>query len=309
MTDWWQIFPQGRQTLTIEDAEGEKVAVAYGEAGTGQPLFLLHGIGSWSYSWRHNVKPLSQHFRVICPDAKGHGFSPASTAPETVGHQIVELTRIIQALTDQPAILVGESLGALTALAVAQAHPELIERLVLINVPIFPRQLPSLGMRSLADIPLDLVRWFDQSRLIRSFAPVVRSITWLMRQEVVADPNSITDEEIYWLTYPYVEFPGTITQFATDLQQSAREIRNLQTGQPSIIRTIQQDLAKVVCPTLILWGECDRWFPVADGEKLHAHLPNSQFQVIPNCGHNSSSSAAPVNEAILSFMQTEAATR
>ncbi|NJL40778.1 MAG: alpha/beta hydrolase, partial [Leptolyngbyaceae cyanobacterium SM1_4_3] len=46
MTDWWQIFPQGRQTLTLEDAEGEQVAIAYGEAGTGQPLFLLHGIGS-----------------------------------------------------------------------------------------------------------------------------------------------------------------------------------------------------------------------------------------------------------------------
>jgi pimeloyl-ACP methyl ester carboxylesterase len=304
MTNWWQLtFPQGRQTLVIEDAGGERVAIAYGEKGTGQPMFLLHGIASWSYSWRHCIEPFSQQFRVICADAKGHGFSQSSSKPEIIGHQVIELKHMIQALADQPAILVGESLGALIALALAQLHPELISQLVLINVPIFPRQLPSWRMELLAHFPLDVVRMVDQWQLIRPFAPIVRELTRLARQEIVVDAACITDEELYWLTYPYIEFPGVLTQYVTDLQQGAKEIERSLRNEPSWISTIQENLHKVTCPTLILWGEQDQWFPVRDGEELHARLPNSKLQVIPNCGHNAiGCSPKAVSEAILAFL-------
>ena len=68
--DWWtSTFPKGRQTLTIDDAEGQPVAIAYGEVGQGQPLVLVHGIGVWSYAWQGNVSALAQHYRVICFDS------------------------------------------------------------------------------------------------------------------------------------------------------------------------------------------------------------------------------------------------
>ena len=92
MQDWWSTtFPKGRQTVTITDANGYPVKIAYGEKGKGKPLFLVHGIGSWSYGWRHNIDRLSQHFRVICFDAKGHGFSDRPLYAEQVGHQIIEI--------------------------------------------------------------------------------------------------------------------------------------------------------------------------------------------------------------------------
>ena len=301
MQDWWQQhFPKGRQTLAINDASGQDVTIAYGEVGTGKPLFLLHGLGSWSYNWRCNIQFLSQHFRVICVDAKGYGFSQTSALPETVGHQVVELAQIISALCETPALLAAESLGALTALAVAQSHPQLVGRSVLINVPVFPRQLPNVGMQLLSYLPLDLVQWVDQMQLIRPFTPLVQALTRLVRQEVVVDPNSITDEEIYWLTYPYLHIPGTLTQFAADLQLAAREIDRLNQNQPNLLTSIQQNLPTTFCPTLILWSDCDRWFPVEDGQKLHDRLPNSQFQVISNCGHVASSgNPEAVNTAIL----------
>lgn len=300
--DWWkQHFPNGRQTLTIQDASGRDVAIAYGEVGTGQPLFLLHGVGSWSYNWRCNIQPLSQHFRVICVDAKGHGFSEPAGLPETIGHQIPELAQIIRALSDRPVLIAAESLGALTALATAQTYPELVDRLVLINVPIFPNELPSWGMRSLAYLPLELVEWVDQQQITRLVEPLVRQLTWLVRQEVVFDPSQTTDEDTYWLTYPYLYLRGRLTQFTVDLQLAAREIENLHKGEPNLIRSIQQQLPTTNCPILILWSDCDRWFPVEDGEKLHAHLPNSRLQIIPNCGHVAScASPEVVNAAILS---------
>jgi pimeloyl-ACP methyl ester carboxylesterase len=310
MDQWWQTtFPKGKQMLDLELSDSkQRFQVAYGEKGSGQPVFLLHGIGSWSYSWRYSVDPLSQHFRVICLDATGHGFSPPSPCATVSGHQAIELQHIVQTLANtQPAVLIGESLGALTALLVAQKNPSLIERLVLINIPIFPRQLPSTGMRLLASIPIDLVRWFDQRQLVRPFAPIVRQVTRILREEVVFDPNTITDEEIYWLTYPYIHFPGTISQFALNLQQGAQEIDRLYQNQPNLITSIQQSLDTVTQPTLILWGEQDRWFPVEDGKQLCDRLPHAQLEIIPRCGHNASSSNPDaINDALVRFLVKKA---
>lgn len=301
---WWQEnFPAGQQVLPIRDALGREVLIAYGEAGSGQPIVLLHGIGSWSYNWRHNVSALSQHFRVICMDAKGYGFSQTASPPETTGHQIVELSRVIEALSDQPVILAAESLGALTALAGAQTYPSLIDRLILINVPIFPQKLPSWGMQALSYLPLFLVQGVDQSQVLQPFAPLIRLLTRWVRQEVVFDPAQITDAEIEALIYPYLYNPGTLSQFVVDLQLAAQEIDKLQRRQPNLISRIQQNLAHVTCPALILWSDCDRWFPIQDGKKLHEQLPNAQFQMIPNCGHVATSgNPEAVNAAILKFL-------
>ncbi|NJR67039.1 MAG: alpha/beta fold hydrolase [Leptolyngbyaceae cyanobacterium CRU_2_3] len=295
------------RSFALDFAGHRPMAIAYGEAGSGQPLFLLHGLGSWSYNWRFCVEPLARSFRVICVDAKGYGFSEASTLlPEPLlepaEHQVVELVRIIQALSDSPVIIAAESLGALTALAVAQRHPKLIERLIVINVPIFPKRLPSLGMRSLASLPLPLVQWLDQGQYIRPLAPLARQITRMIRREVVFDPKTITAEEIYWLTYPYLYLPGTLTQFAKDLRLAAQQIDRLHCQQPNLISEIQQDLAKIVCPTLILWSDQDRWFPLEDGRHLKHRLPHARFQVLPCCGHVASSNQPKaVNQAILGF--------
>lgn len=303
--DWWETtFPKGRQTLTITDASGYPVQIAYGEKGTGKPLFLVHGIGSWSYGWRHNIDHLSQHFRVICFDAKGHGFSDKPEYSEQLGHQIIETKQIIEALCDEPAVVVAESLGALVSLGVAAEYSELFARLVVINVPIFPERLPNRGMRLLSYLPLDLVRIVDNLQLPRLFAPLVWAIVAIERREIVANPDEMTFEEVYWGTYPYLELPNTLTKYAEALQQSAREIERLLQNQPNIISRIQNSLHKIDSPTLILWGEKDNWFSVKNGEKLHDYLPGSRLKIIPNCGHDASAgSPKEVNSAILEFLQ------
>ncbi|MBW4574571.1 MAG: alpha/beta hydrolase [Aphanothece sp. CMT-3BRIN-NPC111] len=304
-SDWWQAtFPKGRQTLTITDASGHPVKIAYGEKGIGKPLVLVHGIGSWSYGWRHNIEALAQHFRVICFDTKGNGFSDKPPQPEIPGHQVVELARIIQALCNEPAIVVAESLGALITLATAQAYPELFAQLVVINVPIFPERLPSRGMRLLSDLPLDLIRLVDNLRLASLFAPLVRQILAIERSEVVVDAAAITEEDVYWITYPYIEFPNALTKYVEDLQNAAQEIQKIEQNLPNIISNIQDNLSAIAIPTLILWSAQDRWFPVKDGEKLQAHLPNSKLQILPNCGHDAAATCPDaVNSAIVSFLR------
>lgn len=304
MTDWWQTtFPKGRQTLTISDANGTQVNIAYGEVGHGPPLVLVHGIGVWSYYWRHNIPALAQHYRVICFDAKGYGFSDRPLAPEPVGHQVVELARIVEALCDRPAHFVGESLGALTILGLATEYPHLCDRLIVINVPIFPQELPSWGMKLLSNLPLDLIRTADTLRVPKTFAPLARQLAAIARRDVVIDPSAISTEEVYWATYPYIEFPYTLTKFAEDLQIGLQQINNLLIGKPSYIRTIQEGLPYIQSPTLVLWAEQDAWFPLRDGKQLHQVLPNSTLQIIPKCGHQAAASQPHwVNQAILTFL-------
>lgn len=305
MQDWWQAtFPQGRQTVKIIDANGYPVSIAYGEKGTGKPLFLVHGVGSWSYNWRHSVEPLSKYFRVICFDAKGYGFSEKPLYRERHDHQVIELERIISALCDEPAIVVAESLGALVSLGVALAYPKLIERLVVVNVPIFPERLPHWGMWLLSQIPLDLVQAIDNVRLTYWLAPLVREMMRAERRTVLYDPSILTDENVYWISYPFVEFPGTIAKVAEDLQIAAWEIEQAQEKKPNIIGKIQNHLGKIKCPTLILWGEQDAWYPPGDGERLRSLIRNSQLKIIPNCGHDASSGASlAVNAAIVEFLR------
>ncbi|MFH7028176.1 MAG: alpha/beta fold hydrolase [Heteroscytonema crispum UTEX LB 1556] len=306
MKDWWQnTFPKGRQSLTITDANGYPVQIAYGEKGTGKPLFLLHGVGSWSYNWRHSISALSKYFRVICFDAKGYGFSEKPVnRREQNGHQVIELERIIRALCDEPVVIVAESLGALIALAFAQENPQLIARLVVLNVPVFAQKLPHWGMSLLSLTPLEVVQTIDTLRLAYLFAPLVREIMAIERRGVLFDPSMLTQEDVYWLTYPYIEIPGTLTKVAEELQIAAREIEHFQTNKPNLLTKIQNNLGNINCPTLIMWGEHDSWFPASDGEKLHQRLPNSQLQILPNCCHDASSGASEaVNAAIFKFLK------
>jgi pimeloyl-ACP methyl ester carboxylesterase len=304
MQDWWQkTFPKGRQTLVILDANDRPVSLAYGEKGFGQPIVFVHGIASWSYCWHNTVEALAEHYRVICFDAKGSGFSEKPLQPEPPNHKVIELIRVVRSLTEQPIVLVAESLGALVALAAVQAEPALCDRLVLINAPTFIKQLPNWGMRLLAELPIDWVRWVDHLGLTRHLAPLVRQIIYTLREEVVANINHVQPDDIYWLTYPHLTFPHTLTKLAAEFQLCAQEIRLQAQGKPNLIRSIQANLKQITCPTLVLSAEHDRWFPVSDGEKLCDRLPNAQFQIIPNCGHYAAGAQPEfVNAAILTFL-------
>ncbi len=308
MKDWWQdTFPLGKQKLNIIDSQGYPVQIAYGERGTGKPLFLLHGIGSWSYNWRYLIEPLSQYFRVICFDAKGFGFSEKPLhREENTGHQVIELQRIITALCDEPVAILSESLGALTALAFAEEYPELVSRLAVINVPIFAKKLPHWGMTLLSKTPLEVIEIIDNLRLSYFFAPLIREIMAIERRSVLFDPSILTKEDVFWITYPYIEFPGTFLKIAQELQIAAQEIEKSQNHQPNWLTKIQDNLIQIKCPTLIMWGEQDTWFPLKDGNKLHKLISSSEFKLLTNCHHDASSGAADtIRIEVIEFLRNK----
>ncbi|UFU03734.1 alpha/beta hydrolase [Ruania suaedae] len=98
------------------------------------PLVLLHGITDSGRCWADAVTRWEQHYRVIAPDALGHGDSDRFSAEELDGTQVdlmvEEIIGVLEDLAD-PAVLLGHSMGGATAAAVAVRRPDLVRALVL----------------------------------------------------------------------------------------------------------------------------------------------------------------------------------
>jgi len=158
-------------------------AISYREAGAGQALVLLHGIGSSSASWLFQLESL-KGFRLIAWDAPGYGESDFLKSREPrVSEYADALHAFLERLLLKDVVLVGNSLGCLMAAAYAAAHPERVRSMLLLGPAAGHggdkkkleerlKQLDDLGPEGLAEkrsptlvaassppIALELVRW------------------------------------------------------------------------------------------------------------------------------------------------------
>lgn len=100
----------------------------------GAVVLMLHGLGSSGESWRHVGAVLGERFRVIAPDARGHGDSEWTTS-YSMDAFTDDVVRLMDEIGVLAAIVVGHSMGALTAYQLAATRPERIRLLVLEEMP------------------------------------------------------------------------------------------------------------------------------------------------------------------------------
>lgn len=110
--------------------------LSYAEWGRpdGAVVLLLHGLTSSGASWRHVAPALGEGFRVIAPDARGHGDSEW-TQDYSFELMADDVAGLLEQLGILGAIVVGHSMGAVTAYALAARQPDLIRLLVLEEMP------------------------------------------------------------------------------------------------------------------------------------------------------------------------------
>ena len=106
------------------------VRIHYAEAGSGEPLVMLHGWPQHWWSWRHMIGPLAEHYRVICPDLRGMGWSEAPATGYSVWDLTADLVGLLDALDLDDVRLVGHDWGSLAAYQAALDDPERFKRLV-----------------------------------------------------------------------------------------------------------------------------------------------------------------------------------
>lgn len=107
------------------------------QAGSGPPLVMLHGLASSSRYWEPHQEMLGRTYRMIMPDLLGFGRSPKPRGTlYTAAEHVAALLAALDKRVDRPFTLVGHSMGSTVALHLYAARPEMVERLVLISLPV-----------------------------------------------------------------------------------------------------------------------------------------------------------------------------
>jgi pimeloyl-ACP methyl ester carboxylesterase len=256
------------------------IGLHYVTAGQGPALLLIHGLGSHTFSFRHVMPELARHFRVVALDLKGFGFSERPSAGDYTLSGQAELVRgFMERLGIDRAAVLGHSMGGAVAMRLALAHPDRVERLIL--------------LASASDLELGRHVW--GAALLRPLLPLVAPFTYYnyrFREKTLKsgyfNPDLCTEE----IVEGYLR-PAHIRGYLRALGNTMADWRKDPPLEPSAITR----------PTLILWGEADRWLPPSRGERLHSLIPDSRLVVLDRAGHMLiEERPEAVLEAILGFL-------
>jgi pimeloyl-ACP methyl ester carboxylesterase len=248
--------------------------IVYYEAGKASVVVLIHGLGADSHHWAANIDPLSQNFRVIALDQIGYGQSDKPLMRYTVENFADYLHGFLQALKIPKASLVGNSLGGWVALEFALRHPQMVEKLVLVDAaglhPAAALKMPEGGRP-----PITPVNWrwfFDLMEANQEWATTDLGANAFQRHLQNGDTYTVASSVAEMIT--------------------GREFED-------------KKLGNVHVPTLIIWGRDDVLIPLAMGEQLRHGIPGSQMIVIDGTGHIPMvGKPAEFNEAVSKFLNS-----
>jgi len=243
--------------------------IAYLDRGTGPPVILIHGFGGSMWQWEHQQHTLSQHFRVITLDLPGSGLSDKPDIDYRPDQFVDFLTGFMDAMHIPQATLVGNSMGAGLAIGMALEHPHRVDKLVLIG------GLPQYLMQKLTSPSI--------RKALQTSAP-----SWLVSLGNWLFGHLLTESALKeFIHNPALLTPAVIERSNRNRQRPGilKPIMAMQHVLPLWESGLARRLGEITHPTLVMWGEQDRVFPLAVGEELHRTIKGSQFVTIPDAGH------------------------
>ena len=180
------------------------------EEGAGNAVVLAHGFPELAYSWRHQIRALSDAgYRVIAPDMRGYGKSPAPDPIEA--YDVVELCGDLARLLDErgleKAAIVGHDWGANVAWHFALLHPERTACVAGLSVPLVPRApappLPIMRKHLGEDF---YIVWFQEPGVAEAalekdvrrtlLTPAVWTAEWAKQDEDPREPPFMSEDDV-----------------------------------------------------------------------------------------------------------------
>ena len=274
-----QRYPAGTPfRAQYRTADGSQIRII--DSGRGTPVVFIHGIGGSMYGWRYQLAPLvAAGYRVVAFDNRGFGFSdrPAHGYGNAAYAQLV--VSLLDSLGISSAVLVGHSMGGAIAAEVALRYPDRVRGMVLIDAAGYGVRWPGV---------LKIARWPIIGAIATAFRG--RWITGRILRSSFLDPSKVTEADVDQYYAPVAE-----SDYGRALRGVLREFR---------FDTLGGRLADVQTPTLILWGDADRWIPLRDGSRFTHELPRSEFALLARAGHNAPEEAADqVNRLLLGYLK------
>ncbi|MDM9382981.1 alpha/beta fold hydrolase [Chlorogloeopsis sp. ULAP01] len=258
------------------------------------PLILLHGFGASIGHWRHNLEVLGERHTVYALDMLGFGASEKAAVNYSIQLWVEQVYDFWKTFIRQPVILIGNSIGSLIALAVATAHPEMIQGVVMMSLPD-----PSLEQEAIPALLRPVVTTIKNivasPLLLKPLFYLIRRPSFLRRWAAIAyaNPEAITDELIEILAGPPQD-RGSARAFTALFK--ATITANFGFSVKSLLPTL-------TIPMLLIWGKNDRFVPPALAHEFAQYNENLKLLNLDNVGHCPHDECPEtVNQAILDWI-------
>lgn len=254
------------------------VQLHYVHQGQGQLMLFLHGFPEFWYSWRHQLEAFAADYHVVAVDMRGYNLSdkPKSKEAYVLDELVADVKGMIEALGYEDCILVAHDWGGAVAWSFAYAHPEMVERLIVMNLP-HPALLKA-GLKT----PRQLLRsWY------MAFFQLPKLPEWVLRlrsyhgigaafHDMAIDKSAFPPEVLDQFKKAAAQ-PGALTAMIHYYRANFKGFFNKN------LRPQEQGTLPI--PTLMIWGEED----TALGKELtygtEQYVPDLRIQYIPNCSH------------------------
>lgn len=227
----------------------------YTDRGTGEPLLLIHGLGSSSRDWAAQADHFADHYRVLRVDLRGHGHSERGDGPYSIAQFARDVAVFVRKQDAVPAHVVGLSMGGMVAFELAAGAPQMLRNLVVVN--------------SVADMRLHTWRdvWFYASRRAAVQLLGMRRVGHLLASQLFVKPGQ---EDLR---------KKLVRRWARNDKQAYLW------SVDAIMRwSVADRLQDIDVPTLLVSSDED-YTPVGAKKRIAAQLPDAELAVVEDARH------------------------
>jgi len=227
----------------------------YEVTGQGEPLLLIHGLGSSTQNWEFQVGYFAERYRVITYDVRGHGRSSKPPGPYSMRTFAQNATALLAHLRVAPVHVAGISMGGMIAFELAVRYPNLLQSLAVAN------SVPDMRAKT----PGDYLEMWQRILILKLLG--VRRMGMVLSRRLFPKPDQ---EELRRL---FVERWAENDKHA--YEQALRALFGW---------SVEARLGEICCPTLIIASDQDYW-PLEVQRTIVTQMPDACLAVIPDAHH------------------------
>ena len=268
----------------------------YVSEGSGKLMLMLHGFPEFWYSWRHQIEEFASDYHVVAIDMRGYNDSdkPESQSAYQMSEFIEDVRGVIRGLGYEDCILVAHDWGGAIAWNFAYAYPEMVEKLIVMNIP-HPAKFAE-GLKT-------------PQQLQKSWYIFAFQLPWLPEFMFQLNDYQAIKEAFTGMAIDKTAFSPADLQAYRDAAAKPGALTamiNYYRGIFGALFDRPQEWRILNIPTLTIWGEED----TALGKELtygtEAYVRDWQIKYIPNCSHwVQQEQPALVNKYMGEFLQLE----
>jgi epoxide hydrolase 4 len=275
----------GGNVVNNEYAEVNGVRLHYMTAGQGKLIMFLHGFPEFWYEWKKQLAHFSRDYQAVAPDMRGYNLS---SKPADVAHYGLKvLVEDVRALADhlghERFVLAGHDWGGVVAWGFAAAHPERLEKLIIINAPhpaVFDRELRQNPAQQQASQYMLVFRTPAAEQMLAAG-------NFFALDQALLEPGlqqgyfAAEDREAYLQAWAQ---PGALTG-GLNYYRAAHAGPPAGPEQPPEELAAQLQALRIEVPTLVIWGERDPYLLAGNLDGLEQFVPELTVCRVPDGSH------------------------